>query len=167
LPIQDGYDIKDNNLLACPRTHVEAVLDMLQRQREPAAFTGGIDARLCEPWFAERLGRMRVSQLYTAYDHAGQKSHVERTIRMLAETGLAQRKIGCYVLVGHCDDTLEAARERLEWVFQTGGTPYAMYYRAGDDERFRIPPEWARFVRSWTRPAIIFAARKSVEDITP
>ena len=40
----------DNNLLACSREHVEAVLDMLAAQPRAARFTGGIDARLCEPW---------------------------------------------------------------------------------------------------------------------
>ena len=75
LPIRPGWDVLDNNLLACPRRHVEAVLGMLEDQPRAARFTGGIDARLCRPWFARRLGRMRVQILYTAFDHPDQRPH--------------------------------------------------------------------------------------------
>ncbi len=160
LPIRPGWDILDNNLLACPRRHVEAVLDMLEGQPKAARFTGGIDARLCRPWFASRLGRMRVQILYTAYDQPSQRPQVERTIRMLREAGLTQRKVGCYVLVGFGDDTPAWAEDRLEWVFETGATPFAMYYRPPEDQRRSIPPEWRQTVRQWSRPAIIFSPRR-------
>jgi len=164
LDIKGGWDILDNNLLACPRGHVDAVLDMLDQQPRAARFTGGIDARLCRPWFAKRLGRMRVQILYTAYDVPGAKPAVERTIRMLRNEGLSQRQVGCYVLVGQDGDSLARAEGRLEWVFQTGGTPFAMFYRPADDLRFTIPTAWRSFVRKWNRPACIFAghARKDV-----
>jgi len=157
LAIQPGWDILDNNLLACSRPHIEAVLDMLEGQPRAARFTGGIDPRLCRPWFAKRLGRMRVQILYTAYDVPGAKPAVERTIKMLRDEGLSQRRVGCYVLVGQAGDTLERAEARLEWVFQTGGMPFAMFYRPPDDLRFTIPPSWRAFVRKWNRPACIFA----------
>ncbi len=160
LPIRPGWDILDNNLLACPRPHVEAVLDMLEVQPKAARFTGGIDARLCEPWFAKRLGKMRVQILYTAYDQPSQRPHVERTVAMLREVGLTQRQVGCYVLVGYDGDTHSAAEARLEWVFETGGTPFAMYFRPPADRRRRIPTAWRRLVRRWTRPAVIFSARR-------
>ena len=157
LPIQPGWDIMDNNLLACPREHVEAVLDMLEAQPKAARFTGGIDARLCQEWFAQRLGGMRVQILYTAFDHPLARPHVERTVAMLCSAGLTQRQVGCYVLVGSAGDTLAAAEERLEWVFRIGGTPFAMYFRPAEDRRTRIPQEWSRFVRRWNRPALIFS----------
>ena len=157
LPIQPGWDIMDNNLLACPRKHVEAVLDMLEAQPKAARFTGGIDARLCQDWFAARLGDMRVQILYTAFDHPSARPHVERAVAMLRSAGLTQRQVGCYVLVGSEGDTLASAEERLEWVFRTGGTPFAMYYRPAEDRRTRIPTEWSRFVRRWNRPALIFS----------
>jgi hypothetical protein len=163
LDIKPGWDILDNNLLACPRPHIEAVLDMLEGQPRAARFTGGIDARLCRPWFARRLGRMRVQILYTAYDVPGAKPHVERTVKMLRDAGLTQRQVGCYVLVGQDGDSLEHAEARLEWVFQTGGTPFAMFYRPADDLRFTIPPSWRSFVRKWNRPACIFASHERPE----
>ena len=158
LPIRPGWDILDNNLLACPRQHVEAVLNMLEEQPKAARFTGGIDARLCEPWFAKRLGKMRVDILYTAYDQSEQRPHVERTITMLRNAGLRQRAVGCYVLIGYAGDTQEYAEARLQWVFKTGGTPFAMFFRPLADHRKRIPPAWSRLVRRWTRPAAIFSA---------
>jgi hypothetical protein len=157
LPIRPGWDVLDNNLLACPRRHVEAVLGMLEDQPRAARFTGGIDARLCRPWFARRLGRMRVQILYTAFDHPDQRPHVERTVKMLRDAGLSQRQVGCYVLVGHEGDTTAAAEERLRWVFETGGTPFAMYYRPPDDRRLHIPSAWKGLVRRWVRPACIFS----------
>ena len=104
---------------------------------------------------------MRVQILYTAYDVPGAKPHVERTVKMLRDEGLSQRQVGCYVLVGHQGDTLEHAEARLEWVFQTGGTPFAMFYRPPDDLRFTIPTAWRSFVRRWNRPACIFATHAS------
>lgn len=167
LDIKPGWDVLDNNLLACPRPHVEAVLDMLESQPRAARFTGGIDSRLCRPWFARRLGRMRVQILYTAYDLPEERPHVERAIGMLREEGLSQRQVGCYVLVGQDGDTLEHAEARLEWVFQTGGTPFAMFYRPADDLRFTIPPSWRSFVRKWNRPACIFASHSAARsDLT-
>ena len=170
--IKPGWDILDNNLLACPRPHIEAVLDMLEAQPRAARFTGGIDARLCRPWFAKRLGRMRVQILYTAFDVPDARPQVERAIKMLRDEGLSQRQVGCYVLVGHDGDTMEYAEARLEWVFQTGGTPFAMFYRPADDLRFTIPPTWRSFVRKWNRPACIFAshagaARSDATEIAP
>ena len=101
---------------------------------------------------------MRVQILYTAYDVPGARPHVERTVKMLRDEGLSQRQVGCYVLVGQEGDTLEHAEARLEWVFQTGGTPFAMFYRPADDVRFTIPTTWRAFLRKWNRPACIFAS---------
>lgn len=157
LPIQPGWDIVDNNLLACPRNHIEAVLAMLDDQPRAARFTGGIDARLCQPWFAKRLAGMRLDILYTAFDAPSQRPSVERTIRMLRDADLRRWQVGCYVLVGQAGDSVPAAEERLAWIREIGGTPFAMFYRPPSDKRQKIPASWAGFVRQWSRPAAIFA----------
>ena len=41
LPITEGNIVLDDNLLACSRKHIEAVFDMLGRQKERPIFTGG------------------------------------------------------------------------------------------------------------------------------
>jgi hypothetical protein len=167
LEIKPGWDILDNNLLACPRRHIEAVLNMLEGQPRAARFTGGIDARLCRPWFAKRLGRMCPQILYTAYDLLGARPHVERTIKMLRGEGLTQRQVGCYVLVGYAADTVDQAEARLQWVFQAGGMPFAMFYRPPDEARRAVPPSWGSFVRRWNRPACIFSAAAGGERAEP
>lgn len=159
LEIKPGWDILDNNLLACPRNHIDAVLNMLEGQKHPSRFTGGIDSRLCQSWFASRLGKMRLQILYTAYDTPSEHTHVERAIKMLRDAGLTQRQVGCYVLVGYEGDTIEHAKERLEWVFGIGGTPFAMLFR--DKTGKRRSKQWGRFARLWIRPAAIFAIHKN------
>jgi len=156
LEIKAGWDILDNNLLACPRDHIEAVLDMLAEQSQKARFTGGLQASRIEPWFAGRLGKMRLDILYTAYDRNGQEDGVERAVRLLRNAGLRQRQVGCYVLVGQEWDTLGDAKERCEWVKEIGAMPFAMYHQDRNSNG-KIPKDWGDFVRSWSRPAAIFA----------
>ena len=153
-----GWDILDNNLLACPRSHIEAVLDMLAEQPKPARFTGGIDSRLCQPWFVRSLAQMRLDILYTAYDSPAERPHIERTIKSMRNAGISQRKVGCYVLCGYDGDTRSKAEERLEWVFGIGGMPFAMFYRPATEHLLKIPGPWRPLIRQWSRPAAIFAS---------
>lgn len=164
LNIAPGWDILDNNLLACPRRHIEAVLDMLREQAHAARFTGGLDARLCQPWLAKRLASMRLDILYTAYDSDDTRADVERTVAMLRDAGLTRHEVGCYVLVGYGDDTPSAALSRLSWVRDIGAMPFAMYYRPAQDARKRIPADWQGLVRAWTRPGLIFARHAEAEE---
>jgi hypothetical protein len=53
LPIQDGWNILDDNLLACPEHHVRAVLTMLARQGRRVAFTGGMEALALQDYHVE------------------------------------------------------------------------------------------------------------------
>lgn len=46
LPITDGYNVLDDNLLACSEKHIHDVFDMLKRQKEKPIFTGGIEAKI-------------------------------------------------------------------------------------------------------------------------
>ena len=50
LPIQEGWNVLDDNLLACPRPHVEAVFAMLKRQKRRSEFTGGLEALSLEDY---------------------------------------------------------------------------------------------------------------------
>jgi len=165
LDIQPGWDVLDNNLLACPRSHIEAVLDMLETQPQPARFSGGIDARLCRPWFAKRLAGMRLDILYTAWDSPGQMADAERCIGMLREAGLRQRQVGCYILMGHGNDTPDQAESRAECVLEFGGMPFAMYYRGLDEREPHIPDAWGPLIRKWSRPAAIFAKEPGTSPV--
>ena len=164
LQINDGYDVLDNNFLATNREHQAKVFDMLGYQKKGARFTGGLEACRINDWVVNELSDLHIDILYLAYDQLIEKVDVRLAIQRLRGIGLTQRQVGCYVLVGYQDDTPEKAYERLMWVFETGATPFAMYYR-GDNGKLRIPKEWAGLVRIFSRPAGIFSekARESVK----
>jgi len=164
LPIVAGWDVLDNNLLACSRGHVEAVLDMLGGQRQRAKFSGGLEGGRVSHWFVERLRRLRVERVFTAYDEIGLEDAVARAIGMLLDAGLNHRHVSCYVLVGQPGDTIEAATERCEWIKGLGATPFAMYFLGAGDRPDRIPQEWREWRRGWILPTAIFSAKAKPKE---
>ena len=158
--ITEGWNVADNNLLACSRGHIERVLTMLRGQGRAVRLTGGLQASLITPWLGRWLANTWVERAYTAYDRPRQADAVAAGIGILRQAGMTQRAVGCYVLVGLPDDTQEEAEQRCRQVLKWGGVPMAMYYRPPDDTRRHIPAGWAGFVRSWTRPAAIFAKER-------
>lgn len=156
LQIKEGWDILDNNLLACPRSHIEAVLAMLAKQNRKIMFRGGLEARRLEPWFADAICEIGVSQLFLAYNGPPDKESVADIINLLKARGCTRHNIFCYVLVGFKADTQQKATERLQWVVDQGGSPFAMYYRDKNSEG-NVPVEWRCFVRLWNRPGAIFS----------
>lgn len=162
LQIKDGFNILDNNLLACPRDHIEAVLDMLERQPEPAKFTGGLDVSLMKNWFIDRLLELRLKIVYIAYDHPKQQRIIERVVKTILDKagwseGTARTKLGCYTLVGFNGDSLEAARERLEWVTTQKILAYPMYYQPPGDILRKPSRAWYNLMRTYLRPWIRYS----------
>jgi hypothetical protein len=163
LEIKPGWDILDNNLLACPRVHVEAVLDMLAGEPKPARFTGGVQASRVRPWFAKGVAKLRLDVLYLAYDRPQQRAAVERAAKMLLDAGgwapgTARRKIGCYVLAGYDGDTDKGAIGRFEFIKALGITPFPMFFRPPAMEKSPETESMKRRLRKWMRPWSIFAA---------
>ena len=162
LPIRDGWDVLDNNLLACPPGHLQAVLTMLDRQPRRARFTGGLEAARITPEIARWLVAVRFDLAYTAYDRAEQRPDVERAIMILREAGgwslrRSQKKLSCYVLCGLPGDTAASIEHRLEWDVSIGATPFPMFYRNPTTAKDRRIDELKRSLRRWMRPAAIFA----------
>jgi hypothetical protein len=164
LPIQDGWDVLDNNLLACPPDHVDAVLAMLDRQPRAARFTGGLEAsRLCEmPDVAARIARMRLDVVYLAYDAPARWATCERAIKLLLDAGgwqpgQARRKVGVYLLAGFDpDDTEAAVIGRASQVVAAGTTPFLMIYRPPTPTKDHRLEALKRSLRRWMRPSSIF-----------
>jgi hypothetical protein len=50
LTMQEGWHIVDDNLLACPRPHIEAVFAMLSQHKRRVACTGGLEAVALEDY---------------------------------------------------------------------------------------------------------------------
>jgi len=163
LAIKPGWIVQDNNLLAAPRAHVEAVLDMLEAQPRAAKFSGGLEAVrfLANPWFVERLAAWRCRpELWFAYDNPLEGPVATEAVRVALRLGFTQRHVRCYVLVGRHSDTVRAAEARLREVFEAGGLPFAMLWR-DENAQTRHEPEWRALVRKWTRPAAMFASERT------
>jgi hypothetical protein len=159
LPIVEGYNALDDNLLACSEPHIRAVFAMLKRQRQQALFTGGIEAKRLEHWHIDLFKDLRPKRIYFAYDTADDLPPLDEAARMFREHEYGSRNIlYCYVLIGYPGDTFNAAEHRLQTVVKLGLTPMAMLYR---DEKGDTTQDWRRFQRAWARPAAIFGKRDS------
>ena len=103
LPITDGWNILDDNILGTSEQHFRDVCTMLKRQNHPAVFSGGLEPALLQQWQAELLYDVRPDRLYTAYDT---KDDLEPLIEMgrklraagwsgMRATALRMRSVGC------------------------------------------------------------------------
>lgn len=161
LKIHDGYNVVDNNILSCPKQHIWDVFKMLDRQPQPAMFTGGLDIRLIDNWVIDRLIKMRLKIAYIAYDRKSQKPLINRVVKTILDrsgwsTGTARNKLGCYVLIGYDGDTINAAIERLEWIKELGIRPFPMFYQPPSHTRVKPLGKWADVVRNYSRSWILY-----------
>lgn len=151
LEIKPGFNVFDNNLLACSRLHIEAVFDMLRQQKEPAQFSGGLDAGLLRPWHIDLLKTIRLKRLYFACDTTEALPILEQAADLLSD--FSRNLKFCYVLVGLTGENVQQAEERLIQVFSLGFMPFAMLYRGLDSKmRPHADPEWRKMIRKWTAP---------------
>jgi hypothetical protein len=145
LKIKDGFDVLDNNLLACGETHLNAVIEMLRRQPQRARFTGGLEAQRFSVHVASVMLSIKPAVMFFAYDRHGEWPHLQEavsTIRRLTDwsTGTIRHRVGVYVLVGYEGDTVEDAERRIGQVISLGPRAYPMFFR--DENYTRRPPEW-------------------------
>jgi len=160
--IADGWNILDDNLLACSRAHVEAVFCMLRRQKRPVAFTGGLEALSLEDYHVDLLAGLKSRPTcFFAYDPGDDLSTLADAARRLLDAGFTttSHRLRCYVLIGYPKDTIDSATTRLEAVSRLGFTPMAMLWQATSKAEKRYAPDglWRQFQRRWARPAIIHA----------
>jgi len=161
LPIVDGWNVLDDNLLACPTPHVEAVFAMLRRQKRRVEFTGGLEALALEDYQVELLASLSPRPtMFFAYDPGDAFETLAIAARKLLAAGFtrASHRMRCYVLIGHPKDSFDAAAARLGQMVEIGFTPFAMLWRPEKHERRYTPgPQWRAFQRRWARPAMIHA----------
>lgn len=157
LPIRDGWNVLDDNLLACSERHIRDVFAMLTRQKRRVEFTGGMEAARLLDWHVHLLAGLRPKPaVWFAYDTPNDRAPLEHAGRRLLAAGFtrASHRVRCYVLCGFSGDTFAAAEARMLFAMQAGFDPMAMLYRDGD----RQPDiEWRKFQRHWARPAIYYA----------
>jgi hypothetical protein len=159
LPIREGWNVLDDNLLACSREHTRKVFDMLARQAQPPQFTGGLEAKILQPWHVEALRALHPKQLFFAYDTDDDLEPLREAGRMMLDAGFtsASHALRCYVLCGWPRDNFLSAKRRMEETIKAGFTPMAMLYR---DKDGKTDKTWRKFQREWARPAIIHSKGK-------
>ncbi len=162
LPIVDGWNVLDDNLLAMPEPHVRAVFAMLARQKRQVEFTGGLEALALQDYQVGLLADLRPRpNCFWAYDPGDAFETLQSAARRLIEAGFTARshRLRCYVLIGHPKDTFDLAERRLRQMLAIGFTPMAMLWRPETPAAMRHAPgpEWRTFQRRWARPAIIHA----------
>lgn len=169
LPIVDGWNVLDDNLLACRRPHVEAVFAMLQRQGRRVEFTGGLEARALEDYQVGLLAALKPRpNCFFAYDPGDAFETLQSAGARLLSAGFTARshRLRCYVLIGYPGDTFTQAEKRLRAIAGVGFTPHAMLWRPDDaipaQLKWRPSIEWRGFQRLWARPAIIHARCEKV-----
>lgn len=154
LEIKDGWNVLDDNLLACSEQHIRLVFEMLKRQPQKAEFTGGLEAARLKPWHVDLLAELKPKQMFFAYDTPDDLEPLMVAGDMLKEVGftVSSHRLRCYVLIGYPNDTTSNAERRLRESAHAGFFPMAMLWRnkTGDTSI-----EWMRFQRHWARPEII------------
>ena len=153
LAIHDGWNVLDDNLLACSDQHIREVFAMLSHQDRAPEFTGGLEAARLKPWHVAELKALHPKQLFFAYDGPEDQEPLHMAGKMLIDGGFSARnQLRAYVLIGYPKDTFEAAEKRLMEAMDIGFMPMAMLYRDAKGDR---DPKWMKFQREWARPAII------------
>ncbi len=153
LPVRDGWNVLDDNLLACSDDHVRDVFAMLNRQNWAPEFTGGLEAARLKQWHVATLRELHPKQLFFAYDGPEDRDPIHAAGEMLLAGGFTRTShaLRAYVLIGYPRDTFEAAEARLRECMDAGFLPMAMLYR---DEKGERDQQWMRFQKTWARPAI-------------
>lgn len=154
LPIRDGWDVLDNNLLACPREHIEAVFEMLSRQTHRAKFTGGHESARLRPWHVDAFLKLKPETLWMAYDSAEDWEPLVAAVKLLTEAGIVgphrTKRTGAYVLMGRSRDTPDAAEQRLKSVIHLGIKTQAMLFDNGRECRPEDMPRWWELRKKYT-----------------
>jgi hypothetical protein len=163
LPIYDGWNVLDDNLLAAPRDHVEKVFAMLHRQPGRVAFTGGLEALSLQDYQVDLLASLKPRpSMFWAYDPGDAFETLEYAARRMLAAGFtrASHRLRVYVLIGYPKDTFDLAEKRLREMMAIGLMPHAMLWQpeTPSQEKYKPASEWRAFQRRWVRPAIINAA---------
>jgi len=162
LPITNGWNVLDDNLLACSENHIKSVFAMLAEQKgHRIEFTGGLEAKILKKWQAEELRKLKPAQIFFAYDTPDDLEPLVEAGKMLLSAGFSKKShvLRAYVLVGYHGDTFEKADKRIDQTMQAGFVPMAMLYKDGTT---KPDPAWIRFTWPRARPACLYQKYKKV-----
>lgn len=151
LPITEGWNLLDSNILACSDAHIEAVFKMLKRQDRTPELTGGLEAKILTDHHVSLLWDLRPKQMFFAYDTPDDLEPLIEAGKKLRYADFTRKHLRCYVLIGYPKDTISNATKRLFQTWTAGFMPMAMLWKnpQGDED-----PEWRKFQRLWARPVL-------------
>jgi len=155
LPITEGNNVLDDNLLACSQGHILGVFQMLFQQKfGRPMFTGGLEAARLKDWHVEILRQLHPKEMFFAYDTPDDYEPLVEAGKKLLGAGFTttSHALRAYVLIGYPKDTFEKAEARLMQTIRAGFLPMAMLYR---DEAGDVSRDWAKLQRFWARPATV------------
>jgi hypothetical protein len=150
LPITEGWNVMDDNLLRCSEKHIRAVFEMLKQQKKQIIFSGGLEAAVLKDWHIDLLEQLNLEKIFFAYDTPEDLEPLQIAGRKLLQTNIKQYKLRAYCLIGYPNDTFEKAETRLWQCIDAGFKPMAMLY-----EKEKKDNDWKTLQRKWARPAII------------
>jgi hypothetical protein len=156
LPIENGWNVLDDNLLACSEKHIRSVFDMLGRQKVRAEFTGGIEAKRLQKWHVDLFANIKPKRVFFAYDEEADWEPLEQASKLIWSAGFkpSSHSFRCYVLSGYPGDSIDAAEQRCRRACTIGLMPMVMIYR---DKEGRRDQKWIQWGWRWSRPACIGA----------
>ena len=154
LPIRDGWNVQDDNLLACSEPHIRGVFAMLKRQKHRAFFGGGLEAARLDGWHVDLLADVKPEAMYFAYDTPDDLEPLSAAGKLLADAFPRRtRKARAFILCGYKGDTQEAAVRRMMAAWALGFWPYPMVYQAHHDDRLSV--EWKSFKYQWACAGVV------------
>ena len=159
LPITNGFNLLDSNILACSNDHITEVFKMLSEQKERAVLSGGLEAKILKDWHVNLLWDLRPDRMYFAYDTPDDLEPLIIAGKKLNYANFTRRHLYCYVLIGHPRDTFTDAEKRLIESWKAGFMPMAMLWK---NKKGDVNEEWRKFQRVWARPAIIKSRVKEI-----
>ena len=92
LPITEGWNVLDDNLLSCSEKHVRKVFEMLDVQKRLGnrpQFSGGFEARLLKDWHVDLLSKLKPRRMFFAYDSSDDLDPLVVASCKLREAGFA------------------------------------------------------------------------------
>jgi hypothetical protein len=149
LPIREGNDVLDNNILACSKQHWQKVIYMLRTQRR-VRFTGGLEASRISDWVVRDLQSVSLDYLFVAYDRIEQRRALVDAAKRLS--GLTRRKKCCFVLIGR--GPIDESISRILDCWHLGYFPFAMLYQPPEGDRIEYDEDWKKLQRAFCRPAL-------------
>jgi hypothetical protein len=163
LPVREGRNILDDNLLACSEKHIRSVFEMLEKQKKlhrRTYFTGGLEAARLREWHVRLLKKLRPKEIFFGCDDEEKFCHLREAVKLFKEADyFSHNTLRAYVLMGYRGDTLEDAERRLRRVKDIGVCPMALLYRDMSGAIIQPEKDWKRLQRLWARPALIYGKR--------